>query len=150
MQAERKRLYRLQRLERLRAIAKQAAAADAARAEGTLSQLLTLAERTRALATDYTVQEGETNSAALRRLMDFAGGLQNIVTSTSGDAETARRVADDKFVQLASAERRRAVAEERAQHQARTIAKTKNEIALDLGGQLARLLKSSPQRTRQP
>ena len=150
MKAERTRLYRLQRLERLRAIAKQAAATDAARAEGTLSQLLTLAERTRTLATDYAVQEGETNSAALRRLTDFACGLQNIAASTSGDAETARRVADDKFIQLASAERRRAVVEERAQRQARSVAKAEDENDLDLGRQLARLLMSNLQRTRQP
>lgn len=150
MKAERKRLYRLQRVERLRAIAKQAAASDAARAEGTLSQLLTLADRTRALATDYAVREGETDSAALRHLTDFASGLQDIAASTSGDAETARRVADDKFVQLASAERRRAAVEQRAQRQARSIAKAKDEADLDPGRQLARLLMSNPQRIRQP
>ena len=57
MTADHRKLLRLQRLERVRAIAKQAAAAEAARAEGTLSQLLALAQRTRGLAADYTVKD---------------------------------------------------------------------------------------------
>lgn len=130
MKAELYRLLRLRRLERLRAIAKQTAAADAARAEGTLSQLLALAERTRTLAADYTVQEGPINGAALRRLTDFAGGLQTIAANTSGDAEAARGVADDKLTLLANAERRRAAVEERAQRQARSIAKAEEAPAL--------------------
>lgn len=130
MKAERFRLLRLRRLERLRAIAKQAAAADAARAEGTLSQLLALAERTRTLAADYTVQQGAINGAALRRLTDFAGGLQTIAANTSSDAETARSVADAKLALLASAERRRAAVDERAQCQARRLAKAEEAPVL--------------------
>jgi len=130
MKAERQRLARLQRLQRIRAIAKQSAAADAARAEGTLSQLLALADRTRALAADYGVQEGAMNGAALRRLTEFAGGLQSIAATTSGDAEAARGVADDKLVLLSSAERRRAAVEQRAERQARRIARAAETPAL--------------------
>jgi hypothetical protein len=46
MKAERAKLKRLQRLEKLRDVTKQAALGEAARAESTLAQLTTLAERT--------------------------------------------------------------------------------------------------------
>jgi hypothetical protein len=130
MKAERQKLLRLQRLERVRAIAKQAAAVEAARAEGTLSQLLTLAQRTRGLAADYAVHDSIEDGASLRQMMEFAGGLQNIAARTSGDADAARTVADDMMADLATAERRRAAVEERAERQARRIAKADETPAL--------------------
>lgn len=123
MTADRRKLLRLQRLERVRDVAKQAAAAEAARAEGTLSQLLALAQRTRGLAADYTVKDSIKDGASLRQVVEFAGGLQNIAARTSGDADTARIVADGKLAALATAERRRAAAEDHAERQARRIAK---------------------------
>lgn len=123
MKTERRRLMRLQRLERLRSIAWQTAAVESAQAEGTLAQLLALAERTRTLATDYVARRGGMDGAALRRLTDFAGGLHAIAVRTLGDADTARGIADDKLAALATAERRRAAMEERVRLQARRIGK---------------------------
>lgn len=123
-------MLRLQRLVRVRSIARQAAAAESARAEGTLCQLLALAERTRALATDYMTREGATDGAALRRLTGFAGGLHGIAARTSDDADTARGIADDKRAALATAERRRAAVEERARRQAQHIGKAGGSSAL--------------------
>jgi hypothetical protein len=123
MNAEHARLVRLQRLERIRAIAKQVAAAEAAQAESTLAQLQSLAARTRDLAAGYGTRSGAMDADALQRLTQFAGGLQNIAASTSGDADKARVVADSKFAALGLAERRRAAAEDRAEAQARCIAK---------------------------
>lgn len=122
MKAERARLLRLQRLERVRAIAKQTAAQEAAAAEGTLAQLEALAERTRRLAADYAARDEARDGASLQQLGRFAGGLQTIYTRTANDAEQARRIADHKLAELATAERRRSVVEEHANKKARSIA----------------------------
>ena len=130
MTADQRKLLRLQRLERVRHVAKQAAAAEAARAESTLSQLLALAQRTRGLAADYTVKDSITDGGTLRQVVEFAGGLQNIAARTSGDADTARIAADARLADLATAERRRAAVEERAELQARRIAARDENPAL--------------------
>lgn len=123
MKAERDRLKRLQRLERVRAIAKQAAMVEAAEAESTLAQLHALAERTRLLAADYAGRNEARDGAALRHAGSFARGLHQVYQATAGDAQRARAVADGKMVALGQAERSRAAVEERADRQARHIAK---------------------------
>ena len=123
MKAERARLARLNRLERVRAIAKQSAAAEAAQAESTLAQLEALAERTRQMAAEYAARVGVLDGAAMRQLNSFAKGLEGISSNTANDAANARRIADFKMQELSQAERRRAVVEERAERQARVIAK---------------------------
>lgn len=130
MNAERARLARLHRLERVRAIAKQTAAAESAQAEGTLAQLEALAERTRLMAAEYASRPGMQDGAALRQRSSFARGLEGISQNTANDAATARRVADAKMQALSQAERRRAVVEERAERQARVIAKGSETPAL--------------------
>ena len=121
MKAERARLLRLQRLERVRAIAKQAAASEAAQAEGTLAQLVALALRSQQLASDYAARSEARDGAALQHLSRFAGGLQGISENTANDAARARQLADTKLELLAAAERRRAAVETRADKQARSI-----------------------------
>lgn len=123
MKAERDRLARLHRLERVRDIAKQAAAAEAAQAEGTLAQLEALAERTRRMAEEYAARIGAQDGHSLRQVNSFARGLEGISVNTTNDAAQARRIADFKMQALSQAERRRAVVEERAERQARVIAK---------------------------
>ena len=123
MKNERARLARLHRLERVRDIAKQTAAAEAAQAEGTLAQLEALAERTRRMAEEYAARIGAQDGAALRQVNSFARGLEGISANTTNDAANARRIADLKMQALSQAERRRAVVEERAERQARIIAK---------------------------
>lgn len=123
MQAERKRLARLKRLEKIRAIAKQTAAAEAAQAESTLTQLRALEDRTRRMASEYGARREAADGAALRQVGRFVDGLQALGRTTAGDALRARSIADAKQQQLAEAERRRAAIEERAAAQARQIAK---------------------------
>ena len=123
MKAERARLLRLQRLERVRAMATQAAASEAAKAEGTLAQLAALAERSQRLASDYAARSEARDGAALQQLSRFAGGLQGISQNTACDAAQARQFADTKLALLAAAERRRAAVGERADKQARSIAR---------------------------
>ena len=121
--ADRARLVRLRRLEKIRDIAKQTAMAEAAAAESTLGQLRALSERTRLLAADYGNRRGVVDGAALHQLGRFVGGLSALSRTTQGDAKRAEAIADAKLQQLAEAERRRAAIEERAQLQARMIAK---------------------------
>lgn len=114
MQAEVRRLHRLKRLEKIRAIAKQAAAQEAAQAEGTLSQLKALANKTRAMADDYRTRSALHDGQELRQLGLFVAGLTGISATTMRDAAQAQALADRKQEELALAERRRAAVEDRA------------------------------------
>lgn len=119
---DRKRLARFQRLEKVRAIAKQTAATAAAEAEGTLAQLLALAERTGRLANDYAVRHDIGDGAALRQLTSFRAGLDGVARGTEADAERARTHADLKLLLLSEAERRRQTVADRARAEAKALA----------------------------
>ena len=122
MADDRQRLRRLHRLERVRSIAKHAAALEAAQAEGTLAQLMALADRVTVLATGYAARNDAPDALALQQLVRFAGGLRQVSQATASDAGQARTVADRKQTELAQAERRRAAVEQRALDQARAAA----------------------------
>ncbi|MFM5950600.1 MAG: hypothetical protein ACKOPM_15460 [Novosphingobium sp.] len=122
MLAEAARVRRLQRLEKVRAHAKQAAALEAARAEGTLAQLQALAARTEAMAADYRGRTALRDGLELRQLGQFVAGLAGINTTTRGDALQARQLADAKQQELALAERRRSAVEDRARLGERALA----------------------------
>ena len=122
MASDRQRLARLHRLERVRSIAKHTAALEAAQAEGTLAQLIALADRVTLLATDYAARDDAPDALALQQLVRFAGGLRTVSQTTRSDAGQARTVADRKQSDLAQAERRRAAVEERALDEARAAA----------------------------
>ena len=111
--ADNAKLKRLQRLEKLRAIAKRNAAAETARAEGTLAQLQSLAGRSRAIVDTYRTRRSPATGAELRELSLFVGNLSEVVTKTESDAAKARKLADRKLSELAEAERRRSAVEER-------------------------------------
>ena len=122
MGPDRARLRRLQRLERVRAIARQTAAAEAARAEGTLAQLEALASRTTRMAEEYRARTDPGSGLELRQLGQFVSGLNAITATTSGDALNARALADRKQLALAQAERSRAAVEDRAKAGQRALA----------------------------
>jgi len=130
MKAERAKLKRLQRLEKVRAIAKQSAVTEAARAESTLTQLQMLAERTGQLAADYAARTDAEDGAALGRIGRFAGSLQGLRAATEADVSRARAIADERQSQLATAERRRAAVEDRAEAQARQLAARRHYAVL--------------------
>lgn len=123
MPAERRKLARLQRLERIRAIARAEAAEAAARAEETLAQLQSLAERTGALASDYALRSGPATGAELARTASFTAGLLTIRAQALADAARAESHADHRQRALAEAERRRAAVEDRAEATRRAIAR---------------------------
>jgi len=118
---DRKRLARLQRLEVVRALAKQTALAAAAEAEGTLAQLVALADRTGQLANDYAARRDLADGAALTQIARFREGLDTVTAMTRSDAERARIVADGRMRELGEAERRRQAAEDRARAEARAL-----------------------------
>lgn len=120
--ADRAKLARLQRLEQVRAIAKQAAAAESARAEGTLAQLEALAARTGRMFDDYAARRDVPDGQALQQLTRFREGLAGVSRSTLADTERARQLADLKLAQLAEAERRRQAVEDRARGEAQSLA----------------------------
>lgn len=124
------RLKRLQRLERIREIAKQAAATEAAKAEGTLAHLIRLSEHTSSLAAGYRVQTGPSDGASLQQASLFARELLGMSASTAREAREARIHADARQSELASAERRRAAVDDRARLMARDIAKQKQGLPL--------------------
>ena len=122
MAPDRRRIARLARLEKVRAIARQTAAAEAAAAEGTLGQLLALADRTAALARDYAGRSDCGDGHALAQLTAFSASLQQMAANTTGDAEAARSRADAAQLALAEAERRRTVVEDRVRTAMRSLA----------------------------
>lgn len=130
MKQERQRLERLRRLEKIRAIAKQTAAAEAAQAESTLTQLRALSDRTRRMASEYASRREAGDGASLHHLGRFVSGLQALSRTTDGDAVRAQSIADAKQRVLAEAERRRAAIEERATEQARVVAKAGEQPVL--------------------
>ncbi|MEO0031132.1 MAG: hypothetical protein RIS94_890 [Pseudomonadota bacterium] len=133
MKAERARLARLQRLERIRDVARRTALAEAGRAEGTLAQLLALAERTDRLAAEYATRADAADAASLQQVHHFVRGLERISNTTAHDIDRARVHADARAAEAAAAERRRAAAEERAEAQARDIDRKIAANALPLG-----------------
>ena len=133
MKAERARLARLQRLERIRDVARRTALAEAGRAEGTLAQLLALAERTDRLAADYAARDDHADAASLQQLHKFVRGLEHISRTTAGDVDRARTHADQRAAEAAAAERRRAAAQDRAEAQARDIDRKLAANTLPLG-----------------
>ena len=135
MGAEAARLRRLQRLEKVRAIAKQTAAREAAEAEGTLTQLMALAERTAKMAAAYRAEAGPALAHELQQLGRFSAGLRGISEATNSDAERARSFADRKQQVLAQAERARSAVEDRAAAEARSLAQRRQQLVL--GGRRA-------------
>ena len=103
-------------------MAKRAAAAAAADAESTLSQLEALAARTGTLVSDYAGRSDAIDGHSLNQIGRFVAGLRGITTSTLADSARARTIADSRQTELAAAERRRAGVEERALREARGIA----------------------------
>ena len=123
-------LRRLLRLEKVRAIARQAAAAEAAEAEGTLAQLEALLARTSQLAGAYRPGPTLPDGLALRHLGAFVSGLDKVVAATRGDAERARQIADRKQLDLARAERSRAAVEHRAESSRRALEQARQKPVL--------------------
>jgi hypothetical protein len=122
MKAEKAKLKRLNRLEKLRSVAKQQALTEAAKAERVYAQTQALAQRTSELVEAYRARDDAQLGGDLCRMKRFASSLQGIANVTAADAARAADTANLRQAELAAAERRRAVVEERATATARLIA----------------------------
>lgn len=123
MSTDRQKLQRLRRLERLRGIARQTALAEAARAEQTLAQVVSLEARTAALIEAYRLRRDARTGQDLRQSRQFVSGLARIADQTAADLVRAREAADARAAQAAEAERRRAAVDERIEGTRRRIAR---------------------------
>lgn len=123
MKSEKQRLARLRKLEKVRAIARQTALAEAALAEGALTHMAALAQRTRLLADHYARRDDAATAADLARSLTFAGGMQTIIRTAETQADNARNAADLRARAVAEAERRRAAVQDRADRAARDLAR---------------------------
>jgi hypothetical protein len=123
MKRARAKLVRLQRLERLRAIAKHDAAQRAASAEDVFARIVALDSQTHALARRYETREECRDGDSLRQLGQFVSALRGLGVETARQIETARSDADARQVELAQAERRRSVVDERAQDLRRSLSR---------------------------
>ena len=115
MKQHQRKLARLQRLARIRAVARQEAATRAAQTEDVFARIVTLDEQTHALARRYETRGECRDADSLRQLGSFVSALRILAGETSRQIETARSDADARQADLAQAERRRAVIEDRAQ-----------------------------------
>jgi hypothetical protein len=132
---DRARLLRLRRIERMREIEKMELVRRSAQAEGTLAQLMTLAERTARLATEYATRDDADDGAALRRQHGFSAGLHSIHRTATADARSSRSQADGLMQNIAIAEQRRRSVEQRTEQTADELARTAQARAT---GELAR------------
>lgn len=112
MNPDKARLRRVQVIERMRQAEKQAAAAEAHRAELVRQKLETLCLRTRSLAQVYAIRDRAVDAADLRTASIMGLHLRQLGRSAETQAEQARLTADARLSDLATAERRRARAED--------------------------------------
>lgn len=121
MTPARRKLARLQRLARVREVARREAASRAAEAEDVFARIVALDGQTHALARRYEVRGECRDADSLRQLDSFVSGLRAISAETARQIETARSDADARQADLASADRRKSVVEDRARDVRRSL-----------------------------
>lgn len=121
MTVQHRKLARLQRLARIRAVARHEAASQAAQAEDVFARIVALDSQTNALARRYETRGDCRDADSLRALDAFISALRSLGTETARQRDTARSDADARQADLARAERRRTVVEDRALDLRRTL-----------------------------
>ena len=126
MKDDRTRLRRAKLIERVRRTEKQRAAADAFAAETRRAKLAGISERTFLLGQAYAARETIADGAELRSVVALSAQLHALGVTAARQADHARREADAKLADLASADRRH----KRADEQRRGFAQRLSEQAL--------------------
>jgi hypothetical protein len=126
MKDDRSQLRRAKLIERVRRIDKQRAAADAFAAEAKRAKLAGISERTFLLGQAYAARETIGDGAELRSVVALSAQLHALGVTAAQQADHARREADAKLAQLASADRRH----KRADEERRGLAQRLSERAL--------------------
>lgn len=114
MNKSRRKLARLQRLARVREVVRQEAATRAAEAEDLFARIVALDGQTNTLARRYEMRGDCRDAHSLRQLDAFVCGLRALSAETARQIDTARSDADARLADLAQAERRKSVVEDRA------------------------------------
>jgi hypothetical protein len=117
MNDSRKRLKRAALLERIRAVEQQQAATHAFQAEAVRQRLELLSTKTRSLAQLYALRDHAVDGADLRSAAVMGAQLRDLGRTADAQALQARRDADARLLDLATAERRR----QRAEDQRRSL-----------------------------
>lgn len=128
MRDDRAKLRRAQLIERVRRIDKQRATAEARAAEARRARLAGISERTLMLGQAYSGRAAVVDGGELRSVVALAGQLRALGATAARQADQARREADARLADLASADRRH----RRADEQRRGLAERLSEHALRL------------------
>lgn len=126
MKDDRSTLRRAKLIERVRRIDRQRAAADAFTAETKRARLAGISERTFLLGQAYAGREAIGDGAELRGVVALSAQLHSLGVTAARQADHARREADLKLADLASADRRH----KRADEERRGLANRLNERAM--------------------
>jgi hypothetical protein len=126
MKDERSSLRRAKLIERVRRTEKQRAAADAFAAEAKRARLAGISQRTLLLGQAYAGREAIHDGAQLRGVVALSTQLHALGVTAARQADHARREADAKLADLASADRRH----KRADEERRGLAQRLGERAL--------------------
>lgn len=141
---------RLARLARVREVERRRAAQQAAASGGEHDRMRALVTRSGDLAANYAARGDACDGASLGALFAFRQELATLNARASGDAETARLMADRARLALAAAQRRRDMVDERLELERRTISQ-RIERAPDLARSVNRRGRTmSPARRNAP
>lgn len=112
MKDDRAKLRRAKLIERVRRTDKHHAAAEAFAAEVKRARLAGISERTLLLGQAYSGRAVISDGAELRSVVALSAQLHTLGITAARQADHARREADDRLADLASAERRHKRADE--------------------------------------
>jgi hypothetical protein len=126
MKDERSKLRRAKLIERVRRTEKQRATADAFAAEARRARLAGISERTLLLGQAYAGRETIGDGAELRSVVALSTQLHALGVTAARQADHARREADARLADLASADRRH----KRADEERRGLAQRLSERAM--------------------
>jgi len=134
------RLRRARLIERVRSAEKRKAAAEAFHAEAVRHKLEQLSERTRSLAQLYALRDTASDGADLRSASVLGSHLRELGNTAAQQADQARRHADRKLADLATAERRRQQAEDGRRALHNSVLELRDKIEAVPPRKLARIL----------
>lgn len=123
MTADRGRLKRAKLIERVRTAEKRKVAAEAYEAEARRARLAGISERTMLLGQAYSGRSSIADGAELQGVVMLSAQLHALGLTAAKQADHARKEADARLADLASADRR----QKRAEEQRRGLAKLLDE-----------------------
>lgn len=130
MTADRGRLKRAKLIERVRTAEKRKVAAEAYEAEARRARLAGISERTMLLGQAYSGRSTIADGAELQGVVMLSSQLHALGLTAAKQADHARKEADARLADLASADRRQKRAEEQRRGLARLLDERVNRPVL--------------------